>query len=399
MDFNLNDEQELFVAGIRELMASENWEAYFAECDRDSVYPERFVKALADMGIDSLLIPEEHGGLDAGFVTLAAVWMELGRLGAPTYVLYQLPGGFNTFLREGTQEQIDKIMAFRGTGKQMWNSAITEPGAGSDVGSLKTTYTRRNGKIYLNGSKCFITSSAYTPYIVVMARDGASPDKPVYTEWFVDMSKPGIKVTKLEKLGLRMDSCCEITFDDVELDEKDMFGREGNGFNRVKEEFDHERFLVALTNYGTAMCAFEDAARYANQRVQFGEAIGRFQLIQEKFAHMAIKLNSMKNMLYEAAWKADNGTITSGDAAMCKYFCANAAVEVVDSAMQVLSGYTTFDKSILRNVPVIDNLDTPVADIMPLSASTPFPLPVIDENKLFCGIVTKASVISSFVTN
>lgn len=143
MDFNLNDEQELFVAGIRELMASENWEAYFAECDRDSVYPERFVKALADMGIDSLLIPEEHGGLEAGFVTVAAVWMELGRLGAPTYVLYQLPGGFNTFLREGTQEQIDKIMAFRGTGKQMWNSAITEPGAGSDVGSLKTTYTRK----------------------------------------------------------------------------------------------------------------------------------------------------------------------------------------------------------------------------------------------------------------
>ncbi len=86
------------------------------------------------------------------------------------------------------------------------------------------------------------------------------------------------------------------------------------------------------------MCAFEDAARYANQRVQFGEAIGRFQLIQEKFAHMAIKLNSMKNMLYEAAWKADNGTITSGDAAMCKYFCANAAFEVVDSAMQVLGG-------------------------------------------------------------
>ena len=80
MDFNLNDEQELFVAGIRELMASENWEAYFAECDRDSVYPERFVKALADMGIDSLLIPEEHGGLEAGFVTVAAVWMELGRL-------------------------------------------------------------------------------------------------------------------------------------------------------------------------------------------------------------------------------------------------------------------------------------------------------------------------------
>lgn len=189
MDFRLSDEQELFVAGIRDLMAQENWEAYFAECDRNSEYPERFVKALADMGIDSLLLPEEHGGLDAGFVTVAAVWAELGRLGAPTYVLYQLPGGFNTVLREGTQEQIDKIMAFQGTGKQMWNSAITEPGAGSDVGSLQTNYTRKNGKVYLTGSKCFITSSAYTPYLVVMARDSASPDKPIYSEWFVDMSK------------------------------------------------------------------------------------------------------------------------------------------------------------------------------------------------------------------
>ncbi|STM57791.1 crotonobetainyl-CoA dehydrogenase [Escherichia coli] len=85
------------------------------------------------------------------------------------------------------------------------------------------------------------------------------------------------------------------------------------------------------------MCAFEDAARYANQRVQFGEAIGRFQLIQENSPTWR-SINSMKNMLYEAAWKADNGTITSGDAAMCKYFCANAAFEVVDSAMQVLGG-------------------------------------------------------------
>ena len=77
MNFALSDEQELFVSGIRDLMAQENWEAYFAECDRNSEYPERFVKELADMGIDSLLLPEEHGGLDAGFVTLAAVWADL----------------------------------------------------------------------------------------------------------------------------------------------------------------------------------------------------------------------------------------------------------------------------------------------------------------------------------
>ncbi len=175
----------------------------------------------------------------------------------------------------------------------MFNAAITEPSAGSDVGSLKTTYTRKDGKVYLNGQKCFITSSEHCPYLIVMARDSAS-ETPVFSEFFVDMSLPGIKLNPLEKLGLRMDSCCEIVFDNVELEEKDMFGSEGNGFNRVKEEFDAERFLVACTNYGVALCAFEDAAKYANQRVQFGEAIGRTQLIQDKFAQMAIKLNSMK---------------------------------------------------------------------------------------------------------
>lgn len=101
MDFNLNDEQELFVVGICELMVSENWEVYFVECDCDSVYLECFVKVLVDMGIDSLLIFEEYGGLDVGFVIFVVVWMELGCLGVLIYVLYQLLGGFNIFLCEG----------------------------------------------------------------------------------------------------------------------------------------------------------------------------------------------------------------------------------------------------------------------------------------------------------
>lgn len=336
MDFRLNDEQELFVAGVRDLMQSENWESYFAKCDAEHAYPIRWVKALAELGVDTMLLPEEYGGMDAGMVTLTAIWEELGRCGAPTYVLYQLPG-FSTILRWGSKEQIEKIFAYRGTGEQMWNSAITEPSAGSDVGSLKTTYTRKNGKVYLNGQKCFITSSLYAPYVVVMSKDSES-EKPIFTEWFVDMSKPGIKKTALDKLGLRMDSCCELTFDNVELEESDMFGKEGNGFLRVKEEFDAERFLVACTNYGIALCAFEDAAKYANVRVQFGEAIGRTQLIQEKFAHMAMKLNAMKNMVYECAWKQDNGIMSSGDSAMAKFYCANAGFEVIDTAMQILGG-------------------------------------------------------------
>jgi crotonobetainyl-CoA dehydrogenase len=335
MDFKLTDEQELFVENIRELMQRENWEAYFVECDEKHEYPERWVKELCGLGFDLIMLPEEHGGLNLGAVTLMAVYEELGRWGAPTYVLYQLPG-FETILREGTEEQIEKVLAYVGTGKQIWNSACTEPGAGSDVGGLQTNYTRKDGKVYLNGHKCFITSSAHVPFLVVMARDADNYD--CFTEWFVDMSLPGIKIERLEKLGLRMDSCCEVYFDNVELAEADMFGKDGNGFNRGIGDFDFERFLVGACDYGTALCAFEDAARYANVREQFGKPIGRFQLNQLKFCEMAIKLNAMKNMLYETAWAFDRGEMTSAQAAMCKYYCANAAFEVTDDAMQVLAG-------------------------------------------------------------
>jgi crotonobetainyl-CoA dehydrogenase len=335
MDFRLTEDQELFVANIRELMERENWEAYFAQCDENHTYPERWVKELCELGFDLIMLPEEHGGLDLGLVTLTAVYEELGRFGAPTYVLYQLPC-FDTILREGSQEQIDKVMAYLGTGQQIWNSACTEPGAGSDVGSLQTTYTRRDGKVYLNGHKTFITSSAHVPYLVIMARDSQDPDQ--FSEWFVDMSLPGIKVEPLNKLGLRMDSCSDVYLDEVELEESDLFGTEGNGFKRGIKDFDLERFLVGACDYGWALGAFEDAARYANVRVQFGRTLGRFQLNQLKFANMAIELNAMRNMLFETAWHFDQGDMTSAQAAMCKYYCANAAARVVDQAMQVMGG-------------------------------------------------------------
>ena len=335
MDLTLNDEQQLLVENVRELMQRENWEAYFAECDKNHQYPQRWVKALCDLGFDLIMLPEEHGGLDLGLVTLTAVYEELGRWGAPTYVLYQLPC-FDTILREGTPEQVEKVLAYVGTGQQIWNSACTEPGAGSDVGSLQTTYTRRDGKIYLNGHKTFITSSMHVPYLVIMARNSDQPDQ--FTEFFVDMSLPGITKEPLDKLGLRMDSCSDIYLTDVELEEKDIFGTEGNGFRRGIADFDFERFLVAACDYGTALCAFEDAARYANQRVQFGKPIGRFQLNQLKFAEMAIRIDSMRNMLFETAWHYDTDGMTSASAAMCKYHCAKASFAVVDDAMQVMGG-------------------------------------------------------------
>ena len=335
MDFSFTEEQQLIVDGFADVMNSRSWEKYFHECDETSTYPLEWVKALCDVGFDRILLPEEYDGLGLDWVTLAAVYEVLGRLGGPTYILYQLPG-LETVVREGTDEQREKIFSYLGTGEQVLNYAMTEPSAGSSWNDMRTTYTRRDGKVYLNGHKTFQTSGMRVPYLVVMARN--ADDMDVYTEWLVDMSKPGITKEPLHKLGLRMDSCAEVYFDDVELEESDLFGSEGNGFMRGVADFDLERFLVALTNYGQAYCDFEDAAKYANQRVQGGQAIARRQLIQLKFADMQVRLTNMRNMLFEIAWKHDVGKLGRGDCSMAKYYCSHAAFEVVDDALQILAG-------------------------------------------------------------
>ena len=351
MDFNLTDDQELIVQAYADLMESEDWNYYFLECDEKHEYPLRWVKALCDLGFDRICLPEEYGGLgiEQPYVTLMSIYEVLGKYGAPTYVLYQLTG-WETIIREGTQEQIDAVLKYLGTGEQIWNSACTEPGAGSDVSGLATTYQRRNGKIYLNGTKTFITSSKYVPYLVIMCRDADNPD--IISEFFVDMSKPGIELGPLPKLGLRMDSCCEVYLDDVELEEKDLFGKEGNGFNRGVADFNFERWLVGACDYGTAICAFEDAAKHSWDRIAFGKPIMRFQLNQIKFTDMKIRLSAMKYMLYKAAFDADNngGVFDPGDAAMCKYYCANSAFAVVDQAMQVMGGISVASEHRLNRI-------------------------------------------------
>ncbi|MDO4887426.1 MAG: crotonobetainyl-CoA dehydrogenase [Actinomycetaceae bacterium] len=335
MDFSLNEDQTLMVEGFAEVMASCPWEKYFHECDERGEYPIEWVRAVCDVGFDRILLPEEYDGLGLDWVTLTAAYEVLGRMGGPTYVLYQLPC-FDTVLREGTPEQKEKILAYVGTGEQVLNYAMTEPSAGSSWDDMRTTYTRRDGKVYLSGHKTFQTSGMRVPYMVVMARDSQNMD--VYSEWFVDMSKPGIVKEPLHKLGLRMDSCAELYFDEVELDESDLFGTEGNAFRRGVKDFDLERFLVALTNYGQAYCAYEDALKYANQRVQGGQAIGRHQLIQEKVANMKVRITNMRNMLFEIAWKHDSGLLGRGDCSMAKYYCSHASFEVVDDALQILAG-------------------------------------------------------------
>ncbi|NLP44125.1 MAG: acyl-CoA dehydrogenase [Peptococcaceae bacterium] len=343
MDFRLSEEQELLLESLRELIDRECPEEYIREHDENHKYPSSFMQALTDNGFNMLGIPEEYGGTEVDILTLMLVAEEIAKQGVPTY-LYGNALAIDDMLTFGSEEQKAITMEYAKKGDMAFCLGFTEPQAGSDSSALATTYTRKNGKVYINGHKTFITGAKRSPYMLCMAKNPEETDKSkMFTMWFVPMDAPGVTIEPLPKLGMNMVETCEVYLENVEIEEKDLVGEEGKGFVQLMKNFEIERLMLAAGCCGAAQCAFEDAARYANQRIQFGKPIGTFQLIQEKLTYMAIKIENMRNMVYKTAWQKDNGISVRLSSALTKLYCAQSAFEVIDDAMQILGGigYTT----------------------------------------------------------
>lgn len=346
MDFRLTEEQELLLESLREVMARDCTEEYMKECYEKAEYPQRFVNALMENGFGLLGVPEEYDGTPIDTMTMMLVAEEICKNGGPHFVFGQALS-IADMLEFGSQEQIADTMNAVMEGKAAFVLGFTEPQAGSDSSAIATTYIRRDGKVYINGHKTFMSNALRAPYMLCMARnadDAGNPDKMnAFSMWWVPMNAPGIKIEPLKKIGWHMLDTCEVYLDNVEVEERDLVGVEGNGFKQVLINFEVERLLMAASVLGMAECAFEDAARYANQRVQFGKPIGTFQLIQEKITTMRIKIENMKNMVYKCAWEIDNKLPVQISSALAKLYCAQSAFEVIDDAMQIMGGigYTT----------------------------------------------------------
>ncbi|MFA6807703.1 MAG: acyl-CoA dehydrogenase family protein, partial [Eubacteriales bacterium] len=201
MAYELTEDQQLIVASMRDLMNSENWDDYFRECDNNHQFPERFCIALGELGLHQIINPEEYGGLGEGaMTTFVAAWEEVLRLGGNAASIW-FSTTYPVALREGTPEQKEVAMKLMETNKVLICNAATEPGAGSDLGSMQTTYTRENGKIYLNGQKTFITDALYSEYMILTAKDAETGTK--FTNFFLPTNLKGVTISGLEKLGLR----------------------------------------------------------------------------------------------------------------------------------------------------------------------------------------------------
>ena len=338
MDFSLTDEQQLLLESLDEVLERECPESYIAELDLTHQPPTSFRKAMHEAGFMSLGFPEEYGGPPVDAVTLVLLAARTARQGLNNGYGLELLQAMD-IIEFGSEEQKAEVLGLIASGDVPFALGFPEPGAGSANTAMATTAVPHDGMVTFNGTKTLITNALQSRYLLLMAKDPEVDDpRRAISMYLVPMDAPGITTNRLEKIMWHISDSCEIFLDDVTVPESCLVGERGNGFKQLMRNFEMERLVIASQCLGLAECAFEDAASYAAQRVQFGKPIGQFQLIQQKLTDMAIKIENMRNFVLKTAWMLDQGVPLKSQGALCKRYCAMAAFEVADDAMQIFGG-------------------------------------------------------------
>ncbi|BAQ11400.1 acyl-CoA dehydrogenase [Bacillus sp. OxB-1] len=341
MNFDLTQEQQMIKNTIREF-ADEVVAPGAIERDRTKEFPVEIFKQLADMGIMGLPFPEEYGGAGADTISFAIVTEELSRACASTGITYSAHislGGapLNLF---GTHEQKQKYLTPICTGESFGAFGLTEPNAGSDAGGTQTTAKADGKDFVINGSKAFITNASYAKHLALTAITGMEGNKKEISAIIVPTDAEGFTVLdNYEKMGLNASNTTELFLENVRVPQENLLGERGKGFQQFLVTLDGGRIGIGAMAVGIAQAAFDKAKNYANERKQFGKALSEFQVTQFKLADMALKIELARNMVYKASWLKDQGRPFSKEAAMCKLYASEIAMEVADEAIQIHGGY------------------------------------------------------------
>jgi alkylation response protein AidB-like acyl-CoA dehydrogenase len=314
-----------------------------SEFEHADEFPEPLLKGMSEMGLFGIKIPEQYGGLDLTFECYAGVCVELAR------GWMSLAGIINTHVlvgyaisEYGTEEQKQKYLPKFVEPEMRCALSITEPDAGSDAQAIKTT-ARRDGDDYIiNGQKMWVTNGHRAGVYLVMTKtdSAAEPRHRGITAFLVDHDTPGfIKGKKFDKLGYKGVETTELAFEDARVPATQVLGgAEGRGFQHIMSALEVGRINVAARGVGVAQGAFDDAIRYAQQRVAFGKPIFEHQAQQLRLAEMATKIRAARLLTIDAARKKDAGVRSDTDAGMAKLFATEIAQEVVLDAMRIHGG-------------------------------------------------------------
>ncbi|HSN79816.1 MAG TPA: acyl-CoA dehydrogenase family protein [Rhodoferax sp.] len=337
MDFSLNDEQKMMIDTIRRFIAEELHPLEAELEDQGFLAKEKSLAVFnksKELGLYALNIPEELGG--GGLSALDRIICEEQFGHTSDYLIRRAFGNVYEPLLECQGAQVERWLKPTVEGVRTCSIAITESGAGSDAAGIKTTARKTDAGWVLNGSKCFISDGEWSDFFLVSAKTG---DKEI-SMFMVDKGLPGFKIGKDQKMmGLRGTPHLELYFDDVVLENDTLLGAQGQGFKLAMGALNVVRLAqVGARAVGKASHVLALVVDYVNERKQFGQRIGDFQMVQQQIADSVIEVNAARWMVYQAAWMLDQGFDAREQIAMVKVFAAEMLGKVVDRAVQLFGG-------------------------------------------------------------
>ena len=340
MEFSLSDDQKAFVESARAFSAGVLAPGA-ADWDAESIFPKDVLAQAGELGFMGMYTPERAGGLGMGRLDASLIVEELAK-GCTTTAAFLTIHNMATSMigKYGNDALVDAWCPELVAGTKLASYCLTEPGAGSDAASLRTTATLDGDDYLINGSKVFISGAGETEVLVVMLRTGAAGPKGI-TAVLIPADAEGVSYGKKEeKMGWNAQPTRMISFDNVRIPVANRLGEEGQGFAIAMEGLDGGRINIATCSVGTAQQALEEASAYVQERQQFGGRIADFQSTQFKLADMLTELVAARQMVRLAAFKLDSGdSQASTYCAMAKRFATDAGFGICNDALQLYGGY------------------------------------------------------------
>ena len=341
MNFELNEEQLMLKAQIRKFCESE-LAPKARELDESQEFPWDIYKKAGQLGFVGSYLPPEYGGAGGDLFAKAIIGEEFVRAcfgfnlsSNAADLLFA-----NNVNKHGNEEQKKKYIPPICRGEVLASWALTEPGAGSDALSIKSSCVRDGDYFILNGSKTFITNAPVAEYMIVLTREPGTKKLEGGTAFILERGMKGFSTgPKFDKMGGRCSPTGEVFMEDLRVHKDYVLGQPGRAFHQMFASLDVERALTPFSSIGIAQAALEVATRYARERVQFGKTIAEYQLIQEKLARIATGVEIARTYAYKVVWMVMTGKKVTKEAAMIKYYASRMVSHAVHDALQVFGGY------------------------------------------------------------
>jgi isovaleryl-CoA dehydrogenase len=311
------------------------------EIDRTNKFPRDLWPEMGELGLHGITVEEEYGGSGLGYLEHCVAMEEVSRGSASVGLSYGAHSNLcvNQIRRNGNEEQKRKYLPGLISGEHVGALAMSEPGSGSDVVSMKMRAEKKGDRYVLNGSKMWITNGPEANTLVVYAKTDPAAGPRGITAFLIEKGMKGFSTAqKLDKLGMRGSDTCELVFQDCEVPAENVVGKVGEGVRVLMSGLDYERVVLAAGPLGIMQAALDVVLPYVHERKQFGEPIGTFQLVQGKLADMYVLMNAAKSYVYAVARACDRGETTREDAAGAILYAAEGATKIALDAIQLLGG-------------------------------------------------------------